>query len=407
MKRAWLLFLPAVLAVLIFPVASRSQSRELLKTDDLTVTWGGYVKSLTTLTASDDDRRWDGLLRLRVKAEAAYRDFLTLTIHYEIASLFGQSLSNRAFRRAALRDPDTFANLSWGIGDSSDYLVTHTLDRAYLTIKARSLTLMVGRQRIAWGSARFVSPLDLFNPFDPVAIDREEKTGTDALVAGISLGQFTGMSLVFAPTLPMDEASYAARFYTNFIDYDFSLVVGRFSNREVYGMDFSGQVGDVAIWGEAALYMDDARAIYAVADPSSPFGFSLRESRREYVRAVVGAQYVFPNTLSLVVEYYYNGKGERQKENYNLEAALTGAEPALAQNYLFSTVGYEFTPLCTGTFLAAYNIDDRSVLLAPSVDYSITEDLYLTVGAQIGVGEEMTEYEGRPGFYYLQIRYYF
>ncbi len=405
--RIWLLCVPAVLALLMLPIPARSQSRELLKTDDLDVTWGGYVKSLTTLASSNDVQRWDGSLRLRIKTEANYRDFLTLTLHYEIASLFGQSLSDPTTHALALQDPDKFANLYWGISDSSDYLVTHTLDRAYLTIRAKSLTLLVGRQRIAWGVARFISPIDLFNPFSPIAIDKEEKQGTDALVTELSLGQFTGMSLVLAPTLPMDEASYAARFYTNLYNYDFSVMVGRFSNREVYGLDFSGQIGSVAIWGEAALYMDDVRAIHAVADPSSPFGFSLRESRREYVRAALGAQYIFPNTLSFLVEYYYNGKGETKKENYDLGAALTGAEPVLAQNYLFSTVSYEFTPLCNGTFLTAYNIDDGSVLLGPSVDYSLTQNLYLTLGAQIGLGEEATEYGERPGLYYLQLRYYF
>jgi hypothetical protein len=406
-RRAWATAFVTVALLLLACPAAFSQTRELIKTDEVTVTWGGYVKSLTTLSAADDRQQWDGSLRLRIKTEATYRDFLTLTLHYEIASVFGESFSNPAYRSAALRDPDRFANLSWPIADGSDYVVSHTLDRAYLTIRAKRLTFLVGRQRIAWGAARFISPLDLFNPFDPTAVDKEEKRGTDALVTEVSLGQFTGMSMVFAPTLFMDDASYAARFYTNLFDYDFSIMAGRFSDREVYGLDFSGQVGSVAVWGEAAWYIEDDAARYAVADPSSPFGFSLRESRRQYLRAALGAQYVFPNTLSFLVEYYYNGKGESRKDYYNWEAVLDGSEPVLAQNYLFSTVGYEITPLLAGTFSTLYNIDDGSVLLAPSVDYSLTENLYLTLGAQVGLGQSKTEYGARPEVYYLQMRYYF
>lgn len=394
-------------AILLLCPAAFAQNRELLKTDDLTVTWGGYVKSLTTVSIPDGGESWNGAVTLRVKAEASYREFITLTLHYEVSTLWGQALSDPAYRSAATADPDVFADLWWPIADGSRAAVSHTLDRAYLTIKASPATFIVGRQRIGWGVARFVSPLDLFNPFAPLAIDTEERLGTDALVTELALGEFTGLSLVFAPARAMDEASYAARFYTNFSNYDLSLVAGRFADKEVYGLDFSGQIGNVAVWGEAAWYDEDDRDRYAVPDASSPFGFSIRESKDHYLRAALGAQYVFPNTLSVVVEYYYNGKGQMDTDHYDWESAAAGDEPVLSQHYLFATAGYEITPLLMGNFSAICNITDGSVVLAPAVEYSLTEDLYLSAGAQIGIGEPRTEFGERPELYYFQVRYYF
>jgi hypothetical protein len=397
-----------VAALFLVCPAAFGQSRELLTTDDLTVTWGGYLTSLTTASVPDDGREvWNGAVTLRVKTEAKWRDRVTLTLHYEVSALWGGSLSNHAYRSAALADPDVFANLWWPVGEADRIVASHTLDRAYLTVRADPVNVIIGRQRIGWGVARFISPLDLFNPFDPMAIDTEERRGTDALVTEISLGQFTGMSLVFAPTFPMDDASYAVRIYTNRLNYDVSLVAGRFTDREVYGLDFSGQIWNIAVWGEAAWNEEDGGVTYAVADPSSPFGFSLHRSKSRYVRATLGAQYIFPNTLSVLVEYYYNGKGEMDKDKYNWEAAADGSEPALSRHYLFASVGYQITPLLTGSFSAVCNVGDGSVLLAPSVEYSLTEDVYLSAGAQVGIGEDMTEYGERPELYYLQIRYYF
>ncbi len=298
-------------------------------------------------------------------------------------------------------------NLDWPISSSSDYLATHTLDRAYLTVFLKNLTLSVGRQRIAWGVARFISPTDLFNPFDLTTIDKEERRGTDAVLAEISMGQFTGLSLVFAPTTNMDRASYAFRFYTNIADYDVSVMAGRFRDKEVYGFDFSGQIKEVAIWGECAAYFEDHTDQYLVPDPSSFFGFSMRESRREFVRAAVGAQYIFPNTFSILAEYYYNGKGETDKANYNVQAELNGQELTLAQHYLFVTLSYEFTPLLNGSFSTFCNINDGSVLFFPYLEYSITENFYADLGAEIGVGDAQTEYGTRPKLYYLELRYYF
>jgi hypothetical protein len=397
-----LLFLLVGAATPAFP-----QSKELFTTRDLKVTYGGYVKNLTTLTTYDNGERWDDLLTLRIKTEATFRDVAKLTLHYEISSLIGESLRVPAFRQSSLYDPDEFANLYWGIADGDEYLVTHTLDRAYLTVYLNDLTLIVGRQRIAWGVARFISPLDQFNPFDPAAIDKEEKRGTDAVTAEIALNDVSGLSLVFAPTTDMDEASWAFRAYTNVSNYDFAVMAGRFKNREVFGFDFSGQVGSIAVWGECAAFMEDNRRFYFVEDPSSFFGFSEREAPREYLRAALGAQYIFPNTFSILVEYYYNGRGEFSKDNYDWLAQADGSELSLAQDYFFADLSYEITPLLTADLSTFYNVDDGSVMFAPSLEYSITEDLYVTVGAQIGAGEHMTEYEERPDLYYLQVRYYF
>ena len=266
---------------------------------------------------------------------------------------------------------------------------------------------MAGRQRIAWGVAKFISPTDLFNPFDPADIDKEERVGVDAILCEIPLGDFSGLSVVLAPTKNMDYASYAFRIYTNFFDYDFGLMAGRFKDREVYGFDFSGQIWDVGIYGEFAYYMEDDIESYLVEDSLAPFGFSVRWTKQEYIRAVFGAEYLFPNKISLLLEYYYNGKGEANRENYNFAALAEGKELTLGENYVFSSLGYDFTPLLRGDFTCFYNIDDQSALFSPSLEYSATENLYLKVGAQIGVGDMGSEYRLRPDLYYFQVRYYF
>lgn len=403
-----LLLIP-ILICLLSPTTSPAQSRILIKTDDLKVTYGGYIKSLTTFTYNEDTdtESWDSHMRLRLKIEGRFRSRLKAVIHYELATLWGESLSDPNFRESIVSDPDDFANLYWNITTTSDIMALSTLDRAYLSIYFDYLTLTIGRQRIAWGTSRFISPLDLFNPFDPADIDKEEKLGVDALVAEIPLGDVSGLSMVLVPSKDMDNASYALRLYTNVFDYDIAIVAGRFRDREVYGIDFSGQIWDVAVYGELALNMEDTQDEYMVPDPLSPFGFSPHKSKREYIRATMGAEYIFPNTFSILLEYYYNGKGEENRDDYNLEALAAGDETTLARNYLFMTLGYQFTPLVNGTFSIFYNLDDASVMFAPSVEYSATESLYFNLGAQINTGTLGSEYRMGSDLFYLQVRYYF
>lgn len=398
-----------VVLFLLFVLVSSSfsQSREIVKTDDFEVKFGGYLKNLTTYTYSSEMRGIDNLSKVRLKLEASWKKRIKATLHYEIALISGESIKDEATREMTSGDPDELMDLYWGLNSDRYVVSSHTLDRAYLSFFTDYFSIMVGRQRIAWGVARFVSPTDLFNPFDPADVDKEEKLGVDALLCEIPLGDFSGLSLVFAPTKDMDDASYAFRIYTNFLDYDFGLMAGRFRDREVYGFDFAGQIWDVAIYGEFAYYMEDKTENYFIEDRFAPFGFSVQWTKKEYIRSVFGAEYVFPNTLSILLEYYYNGKGEANRENYNLVALADGEELTLGENYIFGSVGYEFTPLIRGDFTSFYNIDDQSALFSPSLEYSATENLYLKIGAQIGVGNMGSEYRLRPDLYYFQVRYYF
>ncbi len=407
MKRKFFIAIFAFFLIPVFSSVAFSQSKEILKTDDLLITFGGYFKNLTTLSSYGDDESWDNVAKLRLKTEASWRGRVKLVLHYEISAMLGESLKNPSFREIASRDPDDFLELYSVIQNSEDILARHTLDRCYLSIFFDNFTLSIGRQRIAWGTARFISPTDLFNPFDPAEIDKEEKIGVDAAVFEIPLGGFSGLSLVFVPSRNINDASYAFRIYTNVFDYDFSVMAGRFRDKEVFGFDFAGQIKDLAVFGELAYFIEDTIDEYLVLDPLSPFGFSSKRSKKEYLRASIGAQYIFPNTFSVTLEYYYNGKGKSNKDDYNLSSLADGSELTLAKNYLFLSLGYEFAPLVRGDFSAFLNIDDESMLFSPSVEYSMTEDLYLTIGLQIGTGDSDSEYGMNPDIYFLQMRYYF
>ena len=408
MKRPVIYVLAVILALVLVPTA-RAQSRKVVKTDDLTVTAGGYIKSLTTYTYDRDtyNSSIDTSLRIRLKVEALYKRRFKAVVHYEIAGLWGESLNNPSYRWGVSRDPDEFLDLYWILSDSDDMVATHSLDRLYLSILADRFTLTLGRQRIAWGTARFISAVDLFNPFDPAAIDKEEKLGVDAAVLDVPLGAFSGLTLVFAPDLFAHEISYAARIYTNQFNYDLALTAGRFVNRYVLGFDFAGQVWDIALFGEIAYIMEDHTTIYPVADTDTFFGFRLDETNNDYFRGSIGAEYVFENSFSVLIEYYYNGKGARDPQNYNLTNLITGEELSLGRHYLFSSFGYDIMPLLRGDVAVYFSLTDFSVLISPSLEYSITENLYLNAGAQLGVGDDGDEYEMRSDLYYIQLRYYF
>ena len=55
------------------------------------------------------------------------------------------------------------------------------VDRANLFWKRETLQITLGRHAISWGNGLIFNPVDIFNPFQPLAIDTEYKPGSDML----------------------------------------------------------------------------------------------------------------------------------------------------------------------------------------------------------------------------------
>ena len=83
--------------------------------------------------------------------------------------------------------------------ERGDVYGRHRLYRAAVTLTRGDVDLKLGRQRIAWGTGRFWSPLDILNPVSPLALEREERVGVDAALLEAKLGPLSRASLVYAP----------------------------------------------------------------------------------------------------------------------------------------------------------------------------------------------------------------
>ena len=73
-------------------------------------------------------------------------------------------------------------------GKGDHVALLQNLDRLFFTITARRFDVYVGRQAIAWGSAKAVNPTDILAPFIYTDIDTEDRVGIDAVRIRVPLG---------------------------------------------------------------------------------------------------------------------------------------------------------------------------------------------------------------------------
>jgi len=72
-------------------------------------------------------------------------------------------------------------NLTHVFTDSGKTAVLNRLDRLAVSYTSDKVVMKFGRQAISWGNGFIYTAMDIFNPFDPAAVDKEFKTGDDML----------------------------------------------------------------------------------------------------------------------------------------------------------------------------------------------------------------------------------
>lgn len=350
----------------------------------------GYYKNLLirseTVFPAGEDYTLD-LNRLRLELEGRLAPALAFDVQYDNELSLGNYLRTAEFALRKGLPSQQYWKLASNYAEGGNYDARHGLYRAYTTLSFGATDVRFGRQRIAWGTGRFWSPLDLFNPINPVALERDERLGVDALLVEQQLGPLARVSAVYAPWHDSAEASLAALWHGNVAGADYSVVGGRFRGDRVVGADMAGQVGAAGIRAELT--------------------YTRPRTGAEYARALLAADYAFANTLTLSAELYFNGAGASDAADYDFASLFAGRIQNVARRYLGLYAGYEITPLLKWTNYAVANLDDGSRFYSPGLTYSLRTNVDWTLGVQLFGGDASSEYGRFKDVYYTYLQWYF
>ena len=350
--------------------------------------WSGSVKSLVLQSRSATGQRFElALNRLRIEGKGELAPGLALDLQYDNELLVGSFLQTAEFRAAKDITAPQYWHADANYLERGDVYGRHRLHRATLTLTAGRVDLKAGRQRIAWGTGRFWSPLDILNPIGALALEREERLGVDALLMEVKFGPLSRLGVVVAPAPGGGPTSRAALWHGNANGVDYSIVAGRVRGLDVVGADLASQIGQAGVRAEVAHLRD-------------PRGGG-------YTRAMSGVDYAFSNGLTVSAEAYYNGAGVRDPARYDSSGVRTGQVVSLATRYAGIYVSYEITPLLKAVLYGVRNLDDRSRGGDVRLVWSWRPNVEFTLGTQRFGGAGRTEYGRMPATSFVQGQWFF
>ncbi|HAJ99810.1 MAG TPA: hypothetical protein DCM62_07280 [Bacteroidales bacterium] len=171
-----------------------------------------------------------------------------------------------------------------------------------------------------------------------------------------------------------------------------------FPRYHMAGADFAGTIGNVGVWGEAALFFPE-KDVVLTTDFSQLHGLpigtpgmsqdSLLLSDEPFLRYIVGFDYTFPNGIYLNVQYLHGFFHERGRGNQN-DYLLVALERSFFGNRLL------LRPLAGGIAIANWDNpnENHALFFTPEIFYRGIDNLELGIGAFIFDGKGSNIFAG-------------
>ncbi len=288
---------------------------------------------------------------------------------------------------------DGWIDLTKKWSDGNSYVFYSSIDRLNIFYSAENVELQAGRQRINWGVNLVWTPNDIFNSSSYLNFDYVEKPGSDALRAQYYFGIFSSLQIVYK--LDSDKkVSAAAMFKFNRWDYDFQFLAGQMKDDIVFGIGWSGNVGDANFSGEANYFRDKNNF-------SDTTGILV---------ASLGGTYSFENGLYIHGEFLFNSAGTTDKAGGVLNfftKPYNAKNLSPAKHSIFGELSHQITPLIRADVSAIFNPSDKSFYVGPFVDISLSQSVYLLLAGQFFSGDDETEWGDFGEFYFLRVKWSF
>ncbi|MGB8951433.1 MAG: hypothetical protein WCC06_02020 [Candidatus Aminicenantales bacterium] len=185
------------------------------------------------------------LARVRLKLEQRWGSF-SFKLHSEVDMLYGEKTFYSLFTGNLLEELKPFY-----LHRGDRFKIYHFFDRLSLIYHGRSFVFSAGRQRIPWGKAKIFSVMDVFNPYNPFALEKEERQGVDSLRMQYYFSGFSWVEGVYARRNGKNDYGTAVFFSVG--GADVNLAAASLSGDKLIGAAVEKGTGKIVLRGEAAV----------------------------------------------------------------------------------------------------------------------------------------------------------
>lgn len=354
----------------------------------------GYIKNLHQFTFinSLEQLQYTSILHNRLNFKYIPTDRLTVRLEVRNRVFYGDNVKTIPGFAAYISQDSGITDLSWNLIDSQEILFNSTIDRALINYTKGNWDISLGRQRVNWGMNLIWNPNDLFNTYNFLDFDYEERPGSDAIRVQYYTGDFSKLEITAKKGKSADDKIVAGMYKFNKASYDIQLITGFYRKDWVIGAGWAGNLKEAGFKGEISYFI--------------PYETYLNSEN--ILSTSVSADYGFKKGLYVYASVLYNSNpGEAAARNAeNLLYSNLSAKNLMPFKYSgFVQLANEFTPIFRWAFSSIYSPTDHSVIIMPSLDYSVATNWDLNFTGQSFF--EFEDYQSIGHNLFLRLRWSF
>jgi hypothetical protein len=372
-----------------FAISACSQDSTAVP-EKLTVT--GYIKNLETLNFDKDFKELvsGNLIHNRINFKWKPSNGFTTVAELRNRLYWGEEVKLSPGFVSLLRNKSEYLDMqkAW-IKDKS--LVLHTnVERLYFDYQNSKLNIRIGRQRINWGLATTWNPNDIFNVYNLLDFDYEERPGVDAGKLKYIYNDFFNVECAYANTGQKDGDIAALKCALNKWSYDIQFIAGWYNNQAAFGAGWAGNIKDAGFKGEVQYFVGNT-------------------DLSRHLNLTFECDYMFKKSWYLNAGFLFNDRGI-----FNPLSKRIIINPGSSPENLMPTrwnaivtTAKQFSPLLSANMSVLYTPGTNLLVFLPSLQYDIATNLDLNLIWQSFFAELNRSFEGVSNHYYLRLKWSF
>ena len=349
----------------------------------------GYLSAMPSLYWNKDTAMWQVLVHNRINIDLSAGDHFSASVQFRNQLIGGDFVHGAGYKDGIVKQNYYLPlTLQQTFGDY--YLLSLSVDRAWVQYTYKNLEIKLGRQRINWGQTFVWNPNDIFNTYNFFDFDYPERPGADALRIQYYTSGTSSLDLA-AKVDSSGDVSGAALYRFNHWNTDFQFLGGYFNQSNVLfvqypvpgilqwkdhdltaGFGFSGAIKNVSIRGEASYF-------YSLKDNSDSTNVFL---------CSIAADYSFSNEAMIMGEFLYNSN-VLLPGGSNFLSLYSGNQNVKTLSFtkynIFGQFTYPVLPIFNVGLSAMYFFDDNltGAYAGPDLDLSVGDNSTLSSYFQI------------------------
>jgi hypothetical protein len=355
----------------------------LAQSDSTKIPWmelHGYIKYIqsTTFVQKIDSNASTNLIHNRLNFKFNIAPKITSRLDIRNRIFYGEQIEQTPNFGDVINQDNGFFHLSYLWIDEDSFVAQSLIDRLLLQYSTEKWDIIIGRQRINWGINNVWNPNDLFNAYNLLEFDYEERPGSDAIRIQRNLKKNASLELAYTPGKNSDEQIVAVLYKWNKRKYDFQLLSGIYQTDFVLGGGWAGSIKDAGFKGEMSYFVPKQNSL----DRAENFCLSLM------------ADQTYGDDWYLAITMLYNSNPTNtfmiSEGVLNFNVTTKTLFP-FRYNFYFTALK-TISPISSFNFSFIYSPEKNTLILIPSFAWNVATNFDLDFIAQSFFADEGNTY---------------